>query len=192
MKKFMQAIFMGVAVVGTASFVIAAPLTLVDVTTFGATGTNAPEDLIAYGGTSVNYLSGWGDFVAWQHQFQFIPAAEQVLGGSLTVTLRDDERDTLRPSTWEFAFGYAEDGTWALGEVDSAQYSYNVNAQLLADGRFAVKIVSLGGDFFIDKSELHVTYNPVDSSTGSPVPEPASMLLLGPALLGLLGLKRKK
>lgn len=162
-----------------AGVVGAAPITFTDVTEFTATGTTPGEDLLRYGRGDVNKLDGWFDYVYWAHHFEFNPPAAEVLSGELTLTLRDDDDSDCGWFSREFALGIAEDGTWDWGEVDTGSYTYNVGTSFLEDGTFRVILVSLGGDFFIDKSELKITYNP------SPVPEPATVLLLGVGLLAI-------
>ena len=120
----------------------------------------------------------------WSHHFD--TPDDEILSGSLTVWLRDDgDRRS------EYGLGLGEDGTWAIGEVDTGSYSYGVSASYLADGAFKVILLSLGGDFFIDKSELKMTYE-TSSPTTAPVPEPATMLLFGCGLIGLAVVGRKK
>jgi hypothetical protein len=49
-----------------------------------------------------------------------------------------------------------------------------------------VTVVSLWGDFYIDKSILTIDYDPV------PTPEPATMLLMGLGLTGIIAAHRRK
>lgn len=74
---------------------------------------------------------------------------------------------------------------WDIGQVDDGTSPHDVNVNFLADAVLNMRIASGGGDFYIDKSELTINYNPVS------VPEPSTMLLLGPGLVGLAGIRRK-
>jgi len=185
MKKFLGIFSALLLVMVWVSSSDATPITFIDTTFFNPTGTNPLEDYVRHGRGTVNKLDGILDYVTWIHHFDFVPPAEEVTAGKLTVWLKDDAEDPW----WfpcEYAFGWAEDGTWDLGEVDTGDYSYNVTASYLEDGKFQIVLGSLGGDFYIDRSDLKVTYNPV--------PEPGTLLLLGSGLLGLAGygFKRKK
>ncbi len=52
--------------------------------------------------------------------------------------------------------------------IDMGEHSYDLDVAYLEDGQFNVTLMSVLGDFYIDKSELRVTYEPV--------PEPGTML----------------
>jgi len=173
-------------VLGMAGTANVGTIVLNDTTIFTPTTAYGLEDgtvdYISRGVGAVNFLNRTGDYVEWAHNFTFDPAADSILNATLTVLLRDDETDTLNPLSWEFGWGIAEDGSWDFGAVSSGSYTYTVKASYLTDGRFAVKVGSLAGDFYVDRSVLSITYQPVA------VPDPGSTFLLFGIALGILGM----
>ena len=165
--------------------VYAIPVTFTDITNFTTTDavdsvTNA-SDLDGYGSGDVNFLDSTGDYVSWTHHYDFVPALDHVLSGVLSLSFIDNETDTSRLSTQEYAFGFA-DGIFAFGEVDTATYNFDVAAAFLADGMFSVTVGSVIGNFWLDHSSLTISYEPMNS-----VPEPSTLAILGLGLL-LVGL----
>lgn len=179
MKKTILTILAVFLMAGSA---FALPSTVTDTTTFLASGTDEAGDLISYGWGAVNKLNGFGDWVRWEHTYTFDPELVSVTSATLTLSFSDDG-DRRR----EYAFGYAESGDWDLGEVDTGDYIYHVGLSAVADGAFAVTLASFGGDFFINSSELYIEYD-----GAAPVPEPATILLMGLGLVGLAASSRKK
>ncbi len=164
-----------------------APITLTNVVSFNRDGITSSGDgsgaLIEYGRGSVNLLNGIGDYVKWTQAFTFNPIPDNKnVEGRLSLRLRDDSNNWLDGS--EFAIGWTNTGAWSIGEVDTRAYNYNV---LLQNGALTVTLASLGGDFYIDSSILTVNYN-----AATPVPEPASMVLVGLGMLSVGFLARKR
>jgi len=187
MKRLILLLFAITLVVSEGEEGRAAAITFTDTTKFHDYGTDPNVDLDSYGGSYVNKLEYMTDWVSWTHHFTFDPAAQDVLGATVTLSFTDNDQDyywCIFPVDHEWALGWAEDWTWDFGEVDTGQYAYSVSGSYVVDGEFSITVASVWGDFYIDQSDLEITYNPV--------PEPATMLLMGIGLVGVAGLGRKK
>lgn len=149
------------------------------------------SDLIGYNRGPVNVLNtsasqraaGDYDYVEWQHDFDLDPAADFITGGTIVITVRDDETGDIVPMEMEFAFAESEDGQSFSGEIDDGKYTTGVDVAALEDGTFEVRIESRFGDFAILDSKLTITYV---------IPEPNTLALLGIALLILFLMIRRR
>ena len=195
--KIVKIIFIGLMLIGWTAQSSATPVELTDTIMFTPSAAvdqdDFSNDLDSYGWGDVNKLD-WPsivplkfDHVSWTHDYIFAPPYATLLDATLTVWLRDDGGFL---DLWEVAVGWTEDGTWDWGEVDVGNYSYAVSLAAVADGAFSVTVKSLFGDFYIDKSELKINYEPQEV-TPQQVSEPAIFLLFSVLTLVLLKLRRR-
>lgn len=118
-----------------------------------------------------------------------INAGDMIDTATLAIQFRDDQ-------DWcpEFAL-VRRDGMPSVFEVDTETWSVNVLSRVVGDHYLRVTVTRLWGDFWLDDASVYGTYtpgSPGSSGTPPPVPEPASMLLLGCVASGLIVAKRMR
>ena len=176
MKKFTIFLCSLVMLIGMSGVAAAAPYTWVDTIDFN-------PDV---------YIGSWDSF-SYQHDitdqgFDGILQGDYVESYSLTVSLYDDGG---RRDWGELAYinqpGLIGDGFFDFSYT-SAEYGWSIAGLLQLNflGTLDVTINSIYGDFYLDQSTL------VADGATAPVPEPATMLLLGTGLLGLVAFGRKR
>ncbi|GAK51016.1 hypothetical protein U14_02258 [Candidatus Moduliflexus flocculans] len=114
----------------------------------------------------------------------FVPSEDKSLSISLDLTFADDN-DREWESVNVFTLGF--DKIFNLSMNLTPTISLDGSVIFDATGKLTVKLTQTVGDFYFKKSVMTVTGCDVPT-----VPEPATLLLLGGGLLGLIGYGRKK
>jgi len=182
------------------SSAFAAPVTMKNVVTFG----DRPGDFKSTGDSRItatlgsthvddghiHHLRHEGDFVEWKYNINFNPAKDASNAVfDLNIRLRDDGDGWIGDA---HAKGGFNGKTWDMGKFDGVEeFKYH----FMFDGNvLTVRIENNGtwdwtNGFYLDRATLDVNYNSVPPA---PVPEPATMTLLGIGVLGAGIAARKK
>jgi len=161
-------------------------------TSYGATKTSAHvlDSVLITENNTLNYVHDINDSVDFA-------AGHMVTSASLQLDFTNDLLDVefthwydkwMANTTEHIYYGFDGSAWTYLGEVDNGQYNIGIDLALLnIDGKLAVSLAVSNWDngntsAWLDHSTL----------SGTAVPEPATMLLMGLGLAGLVAYNRKR
>lgn len=170
----------------------------------------APTDTFNNGSSIWSWTGNYAFVLGSKSNVYAAPTAGPVTDATKYVTVPEDVNDTPRSATISFGTAYSYFGMW-WGSVDtynSIQFYLNgdlvgtlTGSQVLAQTHGATgSQTDIRSNGFLNVSGLtfdSITFSStnyameMDNFTVAPVPEPASMLLLGSGLIGIAGLRRK-
>jgi hypothetical protein len=168
---------------------------------------NARADLIDFSST-LDFSDGEHSYVvvsetgnnrilSYDQTVNFNPPADTVESAMLTLTYTAISKSELwyvyvgndgqTVTTWVGTLNISNPNSWATQSFDLADVLSGVTgSKWIFEISFTENTKGDGDNFRLDKSEIAGKYNP---STAAPLP--ASIFLLAPGVLGLIGLKKK-
>jgi len=191
MKKFL---LIAVCIFGLTGTAMALPF--VDIIDFSGSGTT---------GGGVTYLT-ITEAYSYSHILGSIPVGSTLNSASLSLThrynsdlnlllwgevwLARENSDSILIGQLSGSSGGWTTDTWTLGSSVLANIQETTPWSLQV--RLNEQMLLSENSLQLDRSQLAGDYTaPTGGGAGAPVPEPASMMMLGMGILGLVGLKRK-
>ena len=132
------------------------------------------------------FLNNYGETFTFYHDITdngFLPASYTITSADIDLKFYDDNSfDSAENVSFTF------DGSgYGTQEIDTGTIHFLINPQLLQnDGKVEVKLTSISGDVYFEKSTLTA------QATPTATPEPGSLLLLGSGLSGLGFIGRRR